>query len=252
MNPSSKLEELSGKVALVTGASRGIGAAIAIELASRGANVAITYERSADRAAEVVRSIEALGRKAVAIQANSADPAAVVFSVEETIRSLGGVDILVNNAGIAKSGSFAEIGLSDINALLDINVRAVAVASQAVIPHLKPGGRIINIGSCLGERVPFGGVTMYSATKSALLALTRGLARELGPQQITVNLIQPGPIDTDMNPADGEFSEANRNLTALGRYGKPEELAAAVAFIAGPGASFVTGSMLTVDGGANA
>ncbi|MEW5684022.1 MAG: SDR family oxidoreductase [Pseudomonadota bacterium] len=246
------MSELAGKRALVTGASRGIGAAIALALAEKGADVAITYERSADRAAEVVRAIEGKGRRGLAIQADSADPAAVKRSVEEAVAGLGGLDILVNNAGIARYGAVADISLEDLDALLNVNVRGVVLASQAAIPHLGKGGRIISIGSCLGERVPFGGSTAYSMTKSALLAFNQGLARELGPSDITANLVQPGPIDTDMNPADGEQSGAIRGLTALGRYGETADIAAAVAFLASPAAKFITGSVLTVDGGANA
>lgn len=243
---------LAGKRALVTGASRGIGAAIALALAENGADVAITYERSAERAAEVVRAIEAKGRRAVAIQADSADAAAVTRSVDEAVEALGGLDILVNNAGIARGGPVAEMSLADIDALLDVNVRSVVLASQAAIPHLTGGGRIISIGSCLGERVPFPGVTVYSMTKSALLSFTRGLSRELGPRGITVNLVQPGSTDTDMNPADGAQSDMQRAMTALGHYGKPEDIAAAVAFLASPAARQITGTTLTIDGGANA
>jgi 3-oxoacyl-[acyl-carrier protein] reductase len=246
------MSELAGKRALVTGASRGIGAAIALALADRGADVAITYERSADRAAEVVRAVEAKGRRAVAIQADSADAAAVKRSVEAAAESLGGLDILVNNAGIARGGPVAEMSLADIDAILDVNVRSVVLASQAAIPHLKEGGRIISIGSCLGERVPFPGVTVYSMSKSALLSFTRGLARELGPRGITVNLVQPGSTDTDMNPADGAQSDLQRSMTALGHYGKPEDIAASVAFLASPAARQITGTTITVDGGANA
>ncbi|MGE8942219.1 SDR family NAD(P)-dependent oxidoreductase [Leptospira interrogans] len=246
------MSELVGKRALVTGASRGIGAGIALALAEKGADVAITYERSADRAAEVVRAIENKGRRALAIQADSADAAAVKRSVGEAVEGLGGLDILVNNAGIARSGTVAEMSLADIDALLNVNVRAAVLASQAAIPHLKQGGRIVSIGSNLAERVPFPGLTVYSLTKSALLAFTRGLARELGPQDITVNLVQPGATDTDMNPADGDHSDGLRAFTALGRYGNPEDVAAAVTFLASPAARQITGSVVTVDGGFNA
>lgn len=246
------MQELAGKRALVTGASRGIGAAIALALANRGADVAITYERSADRAAEVVRAIEERGRIGLAIQADSAAAAAVKRSVNEAVERLGGLDILVNNAGIARYGAVAEMDLIDIDALLNVNVRSVVLASQAAIPHLGQGGRIISIGSCLAERVPFPGVTVYSMTKSALLAFTRGLARELGPRDITANLVQPGGTDTDMNPADGAQSDDIRGLTPLGRYGTPEDVAAAVAFLVSPAARQITGSVVTVDGGLNA
>jgi len=244
--------ELTGKRALVTGASRGIGAGIALALAERGADVAITYERSVERAGEVVRSVEAKGRRAFAIQADSADPAAVRRSVDEAVSRLGGLDILVNNAGIARYGAVEEMSLEDIDALLNVNVRAAVLAAGAAIPHLTEGSRIISIGSCLAERVPFPGVTVYSMTKSALLALTRGLARDLGTRGITVNLVQPGPIDTDMNPADGTQAEAVRALTALGRYGTPSDVGATVAFLASPAARFITGSVVTVDAGVNA
>ena len=244
------MSELAGKRALVTGASRGIGAGIA--LAEKGADVAITYERSADRAAEVVRAIENKGRRALAIQADSADAAAVKRSVGEAVEGLGGLDILVNNAGIARSGTVAEMRLADIDALLNVNVRAAVLASQAAIPYLKQGGRIVSIGSNLAERVPFPGLTVYSLTKSALLAFTRGLARELGPQDITVNLVQPGATDTDMNPADGDHSDGLRAFTALGRYGNPEDVAAAVTFLVSPAARQITGSVVTVDAGFNA
>lgn len=246
------MTELAGKRALVTGASRGIGAAIALALAEKGADVAITYERSAERAVEVVCAIEAKGRRGFAIQADSADAEAVKRSVDEAAQSLGGLDILVNNAGIARGGQVADASLADIDALLAVNIRSVILASQAAIKHLPEGGRIVSIGSCLAERVPFPGVTVYSMTKSALLAFTRGLARELGPRGITVNLVHPGPTDTDMNPATGEQADGQRALTALGHYGKPEDVAAAVAFLASPGARQITGTGISVDGGANA
>lgn len=246
------MSELAGKRALVTGASRGIGAGIAQALAHKGADVAITYERSADRAAEVVRAIEAKGRRGIAIRADSGDPAAVQRAVNEAAAQLGGLDILVNNAGIARAGAVADISLADIDALLNVNVRGVVLATQAAIPHLADGGRIISIGSTLAERVPFGGSTIYAMTKSALLAFTRGLAHEVGPRGITVNLVQPGSIDTDMNPASGEQAGGLRALTALGRYGTVDEIGAAVAFLASPAASLMTGSMVTVDAGFSA
>ncbi len=243
---------LNGKRALVTGASRGIGAAIAKTLAAEGADVAITYEKSAERAAEVVSAIKALGRKGVAIQADSADVAAVQASIEKTVKELGGLDILVNNAGILRVGGLKDNSLEDIDALLDVNVRSPIVASQAALAHLTKGGRIITIGSYFADRVPAPVLTVYSASKSAMIAFTKGLARELGPQEITVNLVQPGSIDTDMNPAHGPFGDALRQFMALGHYGKPDDIANAVAFLASDKAKYITGSTLTVDGGANA
>jgi 3-oxoacyl-[acyl-carrier protein] reductase len=245
-------DELTGKRALVTGAARGIGAGIALALAEKGADVAITYERSAERAADVVRAIQAKGRRGLAIQADSADPAAVRRSVDEAVRGLGGLDILVNNAGVARYGALEDMSLLDIDALLHVNVRAAVLAAAAAIPHLQAGSRIISIGSCLAERVPFPGSTVYSMTKSALLAFTRGLARDLGARDITANLVQPGPIDTDMNPSNGAHAEVIRAATALGRYGTADDVGAAVAFLASPAARFITGSVVTVDAGFNA
>ncbi|MEQ6969707.1 3-oxoacyl-ACP reductase family protein [Pectobacterium polaris] len=246
------MTELAGKKALVTGASRGIGAAIALELAEKGADVAITYQNSEERALDVVRAIEAKGRRAFAIKADSADAEAVVRSVNEAADALGGLDILVNNAGIARGGMLSQLSLADIDDTLNVNVRAVLLASQAAIPHLGQGGRIISIGSSVAERVPMPGMSVYAMSKSALLSFTRGLARELGPNGITVNLVHPGSTDTDMNPADGEYSEAQRSSIALGHYGKPEDIAAAVAFLASPAARQITGTGITVDGGSNA
>lgn len=243
------MSELSGKRALVTGGSRGIGAAIALAFADKGADVAITYERSADRAAEIVRAIEQKGRRALAVQADSADPVAVKRSVEEAVQALGGLDILVNNAAIALYSTIADISVSDIDALLGVNVRSPLLASQAAIPHLTKGGRIVTIGSAGAERIVGDTGTVYYMTKSALHSFTRGLARELGPRDITVNLVQPGSTDTDMNPANGEFSDFQRSLSALGRYGTPDDVAAAVAFLASPAARHITGAILTVDGG---
>jgi 3-oxoacyl-[acyl-carrier protein] reductase len=241
---------LKGKRALVTGASRGIGAAIAKGLAAEGADVAITYEKSADRAAEVVRAIEALGRRAVAIKADSADAAAVQASVDKAAAELGGLDILVNNAGILRVGDLKDLSLADIDAILDVNVRSPIVASKAALAHLGKGGRIISIGSLFAERVPASVVGVYAGSKSALVAFTKGLARELGPKGITVNLLQPGSIDTDMNPASGPFAGLLREITAVGSYGKVEDIANGVVFLAGDKAQYITGSTLTIDGGA--
>jgi NAD(P)-dependent dehydrogenase (short-subunit alcohol dehydrogenase family) len=244
------MTELTGKRALVTGASRGIGAAIALALAAKGADVAITYDRSGDRAKDVVRAIEGKGRKAIAIQADSADPVAVRRSVDEAARALGGLDILVNNAAIARSGTIADIRVADIDAMLEVNVRSPLLAAQAAIPHLQAGGRIITIGSAGAERIVGDTATVYYMTKSAMQAFTRGLARELGSRDITVNLVQPGSTDTDMNPAQGEFADYQLSLIPLGRFGDPADVAAAVTFLASPAARQITGSILTVDGGA--
>lgn len=242
---------LAGKRALVTGASRGIGAAIAKALAAEGADVAITYEKSAESAAKVVEAIKAEGRKAVAIQADSADAAAVQASVDKTVAELGGLDILVNNAGILRVGGLNDLSLADIDAQLNVNVRSPIIASKAALPHLAKGGRIITIGSYFAERVPSAVLGVYAASKAALAAFTKGLARELGPKEITVNLVQPGSIDTDMNPAGGPFAQRLQPFMALGRYGLADDIANAVAFLASGKSNYITGSTLTVDGGAN-
>ncbi|MEP9376870.1 SDR family oxidoreductase [Aquabacter sp. CN5-332] len=244
--------DLNGKKALVTGASRGIGAAIATALAKAGADVAITYERSADRAAEVVKEIEKLGRKGVAIKADSADAAAAQASVEEAAKALGGLDILVNNAGIARGGPLESMSLEDIDAILNVNIRGVVLTTKAAIPLLSDGGRIINMGSCLAERVTLPGITIYSMSKSAMISLTKGLARDLAPRNITVNVVHPGPTNTDMNPADGPNKDAMLSGMALKQFGEAQDIANMVTFLASSAAKQITGAGFTVDGGVNA
>jgi 3-oxoacyl-[acyl-carrier protein] reductase len=246
---SNKLE---GKIALITGGSRGIGAAIAKRLAADGANVAITYTKGADAAASVVKEIERAGRKAIAIQADATDADAVVAAVEDTVATFGGLDVLVNNAGTAIPKRFEETTLEELDRLIDINVRGTFVATQAALKQMKSGSRIIMIGSCVGERAMTPGLVPYSATKGAVKMFTQGLSREVGARGITVNNIQPGPIDTDLNPAAGDWAVPQKANTALDRYGSVDEVAALVAFVAGPEASYITGANLTVDGGTNA
>ncbi|HTT08205.1 MAG TPA: SDR family oxidoreductase [Gammaproteobacteria bacterium] len=244
MSPS-----LQGKRALITGGSRGIGAAIVKRLAREGADVTFTYVSKPDQANETVKAAKALGVRALAIQADSADPKAVAAAVEKAAREFGGLDILVNNAGIALMESLDDFSLEDFDRTFAINVRAVFVATQAAAKHMKEGGRIINIGSCNADRMPFPGGSVYAMSKAALQGLVKGLARDLGPRGITVNNIQPGPVDTDMNPANGEFAESLKKLMALPRYAGADEIAAMVAYLAGPEAGFVTGASLTIDGG---
>lgn len=245
-------KNLKGKAALVTGASRGIGAAIAKHLAAKGASVAITYSKGAEAAASVVESIEKNGGKAIAIQADAADAVAVRDAVGKTIAAFGKLDILVNNAGIGIWNTVEETSLDEFDHLFAVNVRGVFVATQAAIKHMKAGGRIIMIGSCVGERVLSPELAPYSATKGAIKMFTQALSRELGPRGILVNNVQPGPIETDLNPAVGEWAENQKLKISLGRYGNVDEVAALVAFLAGPDASFINGANLTVDGGVNA
>jgi 3-oxoacyl-[acyl-carrier protein] reductase len=244
--------KLEGKIALVTGGSRGIGAAIAKRLAADGANVAITYTKGADAAASVVKEIESAGRKAIAIQADATDAGAVDAAVEKTVTTFGRLDVLVNNAGTAIPKTFEETTLEEMDRVLDVSVRGVFIATQAALKHMKSGGRIITIGSAVGERVLTPGLVPYSATKGAVKIFTQALSREVGSRGITVNNVQPGPIDTELNPAASEWAEPQKAATALDRYGHVDEIAAMVAFVAGPESSYITGANLTVDGGMNA
>jgi 3-oxoacyl-[acyl-carrier protein] reductase len=246
------MSNLTNKTALVTGASRGIGAAIAKRLATDGAKVAITYTKGADAAAQVVKEIERSGGKAIAIQADAADAQAVFSAVEKTVATFGTLDVLVNNAGTAVPKPFAETTLEEMDRVIDINLRGVFIATQAALKHMQDGGRIITIGSCVGERMATPGLVAYAATKGAVKMFTQGLSREVGGRGITVNNIQPGPIDTDLNPASSDWATPQIALTALKRYGHVEDVAALVAFVAGPEASYITGANLTVDGGTNA
>jgi len=246
------MSKLTEKVALVTGGSRGIGAAIAKRLAADGANVAITYTKGADAAASVVKEIERSGRKAIAIQADATDAKAVEAAVEKVVATFGRLDILVNNAGTAIPKTFEETTLEEMDRVLDINLRGVFVATQAALKHMKSGGRIIMIGSSVGERVLVPGLVPYSATKGAVKIFSQSLSREVGSRGITVNNVQPGPIDTELNPAAGEWAVPQKAATALDCYGRVDEVAALVAFVAGPDSSYITGANLTVDGGMNA
>ena len=246
------MSKLKNKVALVTGGSRGIGAAIAKRLAADGANVAITYTNGKDAAATVVKDIERAGGKAVAIKADAADAEAVRNAVDKTVATFGQLDVLVNNAGTAIAKKFEDTTLEEMDRMFNINVRGALVATQAALKHMNNGGRIIMIGSCVGERLLTPGLVPYSATKGAVKMFTQGLSREVGGRGITVNNIQPGPIDTDLNPASGDWAAPQKANTALDRYGKVDEVAALVSFVAGPESSYITGANLTIDGGTNA
>jgi 3-oxoacyl-[acyl-carrier protein] reductase len=246
------MSKLNEKVALVTGGSRGIGAAIAKRLAADGASVAITYAKDASAASAVVKAIERDGGKAVAIQADAADTEAVKGAVEKAVATFGRLDVLVNNAGTAIPKRFEEATVEELDRVININVRGVFAATQAALKHMNDGGRIIMIGSSVGERVLVPGLVPYSATKGAVKMFSQGLSREVGSRGITVNNVQPGPIDTDLNPAAGDWAAPQKAVTALDRYGRVDEVAALVAFVAGPESSYITGANLTVDGGMNA
>ncbi|MGV9816937.1 SDR family NAD(P)-dependent oxidoreductase [Nocardia xishanensis] len=243
------MSELTGKVALVTGGSRGIGAAISQRLADAGAAIALTYVQAVDQARAVAEQIEANGGRATVIQADLARPETAAEAVEQVVREFGRIDILVNNAGFLAYGPLAEVSAADLDRVLAVDIRSVFLAAQAAARHMGDGGRIISIGSCFNGRVPGSNFVLQATAKSALIGLTKGLARELGPRGITATVVDPGPIDTDMNPADGETADFQRSLTALGRYGEAEDIAAAVAYLAGAGGRYVTGTALAVDGG---
>jgi 3-oxoacyl-[acyl-carrier protein] reductase len=246
------MSKLTNRVALVTGGSRGIGAAIAKRLAADGASVAITYAKDAKAASAVVKAIQRDGGKAIAILADAADTDAVKGAVEKAVATFGRLDVLVNNAGTAIPKPFEETTLEEIDRVIDINIRGVFVTTQAALKHMNDGGRIIMIGSAVGERVLTPGLVPYSATKGAVKIFTQALSREVGSRGITVNNVQPGPIDTDLNPAAGDWAAPQKAATALGRYGHVDDIASMVAFVAGPEASYITGANLTVDGGMNA
>ncbi len=246
------MSKLANKVALVTGGSRGIGAAIAKRLAADGASVAITYAKDATSANAVVKAIEAGGGKALAIQADAADPKAINAAVEKVVASLGRLDVLVNNAGTAIPKPFEQTTLEEIDQMINLNFRGVLVATQAALKNMNDNGRIITIGSCVGERNLTPGLTAYAATKGAVKMFSQSLSREVGSRGITVNNVQPGPIDTDLNPASGDWAAPQKAVTALGRYGTVDEVAALVSFVASPESSYITGANLTVDGGTNA
>ncbi|MFD5009115.1 3-oxoacyl-ACP reductase family protein [Streptomyces chartreusis] len=238
---------LHGKVALVTGGSRGIGAATALRLAREGADVALTYVHGKEAAEEVVRAVEALGRRAVALRADAGDADEAQGAVDRAAEALGGLDVLVNNAGIGVLGPLEGLSLTDVDRVLAVNVRGVFLTSRAAAARMDAGGRIITIGTCMTQRVPGPGGTLYATSKSALIGLTKALARELGPRGITANIVHPGPIDTDMNPADGPFASGQAAMTALGRFGTADEVASTVAYLAV--ADYVTGTEFAVDGG---
>lgn len=246
------LTPLSGQVAFVQGGARGIGAAIVKRLARDGAAVAFTYVSSASKAEEIVATITAAGGKALAIRADSANAASLQHAIRQTVTTFGRLDILVNNAGVLVWGNIEELTLDDLDRTLAVNIRSVFVACQEAAHHMGKGGRIINIGSTNADRIPMAGGSVYAMSKSALVGFTKGMARDLGPKGITVNNVQPGPVDTDMNPADGESAEQLKGMMALARYGKDEEIASFVAYLAGPEAGYITGASLTIDGGFSA
>jgi 3-oxoacyl-[acyl-carrier protein] reductase len=240
---------LTGRRAIVTGGSRGIGAEIVRRLTTEGAAVAFTYSASGADAEKLVADVTAQGGKVVAIQADAADPAQTASAVDRAVAELGGLDIVVNNAAVAHMAPIGEFPGEQFDRLVAINIGGMFWTTRSAIKHLGEGARIINIGSINADRVPGPGVSVYAMTKGAVSSFTRGLARELGPQGITVNNVQPGPIDTDANPDAGDFAESLKLVTAQGRYGHTTDVASFVAFLAGPESGYITGANLNVDGG---
>ncbi|SFV15995.1 SDR family oxidoreductase [Pseudoduganella namucuonensis] len=239
----------AGKTAFVTGGARGIGAAVVRRLAAGGATVAFTYQSSADTAQALVADIEAEGGRAIAIQSDAGDAAALTAAIGQVARDFGKIDILVNNAGVLRMGDVGEFALADFDLTVAVNVRAVFVAVQAVLPFMGQGGRIVNIGSTNAVRMPFAGGAVYAMSKSALLGLVQGLSRDLAPRGITINNVQPGPVNTDMNPETSDFAKVMHGLMAIPRHGHADEIAGMVAYVASPEAAFVTGASLHIDGG---
>jgi len=241
--------KLQGKIAFVTGGSRGIGAATVRRLAAEGAAVAFTYQSSGDVAEALAREITATGGRAIALRADAADADAVQAAIDQVARDFGGLDILVNNAGVLRLGDVSEFSLEDFDLTVNVNVRAVFAATKAAVAHMKEGGRVINIGSTNADRMPFAGGAVYAMSKSALKGLVQGLSRDLGPRGITINNVQPGPVNTDMNPESSDFAKGLHDLMAIKRHGTPEEIAGFVAYLASPEAAYVTGASLNADGG---
>ncbi|MET9953360.1 SDR family oxidoreductase [Streptomyces sp. NPDC006339] len=249
MSTTNGTNGMSGRAVLVTGGSRGVGAATAVRLAGEGADVAFTYVRDEVRAKEVAARIEALGRRALPLRADAGDAGDAAGAVDWAADALGRLDVLVNNVGVGVLAPLGHLSLAEVDRVLAVNVRSAFLAAQAAAARMEAGGRIVTVGTCMTQRVPGPGGTLYTMSKAALVGLTKALARELGERGITANIVHPGPTDTDMNPADGPYADGQAAMTALGRFGTADEVAATVAFLAGPDAAYVTGAEFSVDGG---